>query len=454
MKAKIIAMMEIAIVLCSVLLVAIPAIATGQNQEIHEVSASEVTTASEDDYVLEIYSNANEDDTIDMGDVVYTKLAIFGKKSKTELCDAKYDGRINVLDVIQTKLIILGKEKEITFVDADDRIVTVKKPITRIVAAYCHAFTPLQTLEATDRVVGISHGVAWSPGSGHVYDIIYPVLVDLPDVGMERALDYEAILQLQPDLVLIRPNRDADYKKIKELDPDIAVVCLYLYKSYDRTSYVADTKKLGYILDRKDEAEEFIDYYEGFLDTIEEYVSDIPEEDKPQVYYECSPVGAYRTGGSGSSVDSLIVAAGGKNIFSDITESTVSAEDVIQRNPGVILKTGRIPGKVIDSGYLTDDITGLKTVRDEITSRAELQHVTAVREGKVYIISSQIDCCGATGGRYFIAIPYIAKCLHPDIDLDPMALHQEFLTRFQGLDYDLDKHGVFVYHPEQFPGGR
>jgi iron complex transport system substrate-binding protein len=113
--------------------VTIPGIAAEQIAQ--EMSAGKVTTASEDDYVLGIYGNANEDDTIDMGDVVYTKLAIFGKKPKTELCDAKYDGRINVLDVIQTKLIILGKEKELTLVDSVDRIVTVKKPIKSIVVA-------------------------------------------------------------------------------------------------------------------------------------------------------------------------------------------------------------------------------------------------------------------------------------------------------------------------------
>jgi ABC-type Fe3+-hydroxamate transport system substrate-binding protein len=131
-KTKTLAMVEIAIVLCSMFFVAIPAIATEQNQAVQKASANEVTTASEDDYVLGVYGNANEDDTIDMGDVVYTKLAIFGKKSKTELCDAKYDGRINVLDVIQTKLIILNKEKELTFVDTAEKIVTVKKPIERV----------------------------------------------------------------------------------------------------------------------------------------------------------------------------------------------------------------------------------------------------------------------------------------------------------------------------------
>ncbi|MCK4733055.1 MAG: hypothetical protein KAT65_11425, partial [Methanophagales archaeon] len=69
MKTKLLAIVEIAIVLCSVLLVALPAIATDQSQEM--LSASEVTATSEDDYVLDIYGNANEDDTIDMGDVVY-----------------------------------------------------------------------------------------------------------------------------------------------------------------------------------------------------------------------------------------------------------------------------------------------------------------------------------------------------------------------------------------------
>ena len=82
-KNKLIASLEIAVVLCSLFLVAIPVIAADQNQEMQKVSATEVTAASEDDYVLGIYGNGNEDDTIDMGDVVYTKLAIFGKKPKT-----------------------------------------------------------------------------------------------------------------------------------------------------------------------------------------------------------------------------------------------------------------------------------------------------------------------------------------------------------------------------------
>jgi hypothetical protein len=61
-KNKVLALLEIAIVLCSVFLAAIPAIAADQNQTMQKMTASTITTASEDDYVLGIYGNANEDD--------------------------------------------------------------------------------------------------------------------------------------------------------------------------------------------------------------------------------------------------------------------------------------------------------------------------------------------------------------------------------------------------------
>ena len=76
-----------------------------------------------------IYGNANEDDVLDMRDVTYIKLVIFGKKPATDLADANYDGKISMLDIGQTKLIILGKEKKLTLVDLADRTVTVPRPI-------------------------------------------------------------------------------------------------------------------------------------------------------------------------------------------------------------------------------------------------------------------------------------------------------------------------------------
>jgi iron complex transport system substrate-binding protein len=73
------------------------------------------------------------------------------------------------------------------------------------------------------------------------------------------------------------------------------------------------------------------------------------------------------------------------------------------------------------------------------------EHIKAVEDGKVYIETSDIDC----GPQLFIVIAYMAKWFYPDIfeDLDPEAIHREYLTRFQRIDYDLDEHGIFVYPP-------
>jgi iron complex transport system substrate-binding protein len=391
-KNKTIAMLEIAIVLCSVFLVALPGIAADQNvqQEMQKVSANTITTASEDDYVLGVYGNANEDDTIDMGDVVYTKLAIFGKKAKTELCDAKYDGRINVLDVIQTKLIILGKEKELTVIDTVDRIVTVKKPIKRIVVINRNILETMRSIDATDKIVGVGKQTKDDKA-------FFPVFSEYPCIGSWGSPDIEKILELRPDVVtlwatLSPSKQEGTQNKLEASNPDITVIRFDCFKP---DWYIEEVRKLGYILDKKEEAEEFIDFYQSCKGTITERVEGISEEDRPKVYIERKH---YRTDGVGRAMHQMVVTAGGNNIFSDLSGyADIDPEEVIKRDPEII----------------------------------------------VYVISDSVY----RGARDIVGIRYLAKWFHPELfkDLDPKAIHQEYLTRFQGLDIDLDKKGVFVY---------
>jgi iron complex transport system substrate-binding protein len=405
-KKKLTALVEIALVLCLVFLVALPAIAAEQITQ--EVSTSEVTTASEDDYALEIYGNANEDDTIDMGDVVYTKLAIFGKKPKTELCDAKYDGRINVLDVIQTKLIILGKEKELTIIDDMKRIVTVKKPIERVIATWGGLLEMLRSIKLeTDQIVGVSSVVRKYAG----YADFFPEYLDKPTVGSGWTPDAEAILNLEPDVVFLEPKTRATVDAVADILELAGIAVLRV--SGGTPCYggkvVEDAEVFGYIFDKETEAEEFIDWYEGVVNSIKENVENIPEENKPKVYFECS------------------------------------------RHIIVVSSLGGT-GYHLNAG----DTAELEEIRDEIMSRPELRDVSAIKEDRVYVISQYILGAGAaSASRTFVQDAYQAKWFHPELfeDLDPQAIHQEYLTRFQGLDYDLDKRGIFVYHPEEHPDG-
>ena len=427
MKNKLLIMVEIAIVLCSVFLVALPAIAAEQNQEMQKVSASTITTASEDDYVLGIYGNANEDDTIDMRDLTYVKLIFFGKKPETELADAKYDGKINPLDFIQIKLIIVGKEKEITIVDDFPKIVTIHKPVERIIPLSSYAPEAIRSLKSMDRIIGV--------GRLSSYALFFPELVGLPTIGSGFKPDIEKVIELEPDMVLAY----AKSPKPKEFDDKLPESITVVHLDFSRADLmIEDFKKLGYILDKRDEADEIADFYEEFNSKINERVEGLSENEKPRVYIEHrgSSLSKYRAIGKGTGADDACTMAGGVNIADHSGYKTLDAEWVIVQNPDIIIMHVFTS---VGCGYEHDDTSELEAVRDEIMNRPELAKVTAVREGKVYCISFQVT----TKPRYFVGTAYFATWFHPELfeDLDPRALNEGYLERFQGMPY----RGVYAY---------
>ena len=386
-------------------------------------------------FTLQIYGNANGDDTIDMRDVTYIKLVIFGKKPETELCDANYDGRVSMLDVVQTKLIIVGKEGEITFIDCRGKSVSVKKPVRRIVVLSDSQADAIRVLGAEDRVVGIGSGLANEK-------ILLPVMSKLPTVGggsPGTAPDYEAILSLKPDIIL--PQGTSNEELEEKLNPWVTVVRFDFYKPEIMSKQIME---LGYILDEEDKAKEFVDFYSHVLNTVKERTGEISEAEKPRVFYCAYPSAGYQYYAITPQywLGGVLTMAGGRNIAADLSGPMVDPEWVLRQNPDIIIAH---EGSRLPSGYDTDDITGAKKVIEQMVNEPGWEHIKAVEDGKIYIEASDIDC----GPQLFIVVTYMAKWFYPDLfeDLDPEPIQQEYLTRFQRIDYDLDEHGVFVYPP-------
>jgi len=395
---------------------------------------------------LDIYGNANEDDTIDMRDLTYVKLIFFGKKPETELADAKYDGKINPLDFIQIKLIIVGKEKEITVIDSLGNIVTVNKPVNRIVATFSQVLELLRTFKLEkDRMVG-AESVFYSGKTLANYKLFFPEWIDLPSVGTISNPDVEAILDLHPDVALLpasgwcAPMNDPAHNILKSAGISVLRVYGGVGTGAGAIS-IEETKKFGYIFDKEDESEEFIDWYGSIVNSIDEAVEKIPEEGKPKVYFE-SVMGGTKYHAV-SDIYAHVDSAGGKNIFPKWGE--VDPESVIERNPDIIIIMGKCGGYDSDA----DDTAEIEEMRGEMMNRPELKGVTAVKEGRVYVISNYIVCAYGeyNGCNCLLQIVYMTKWFHPELfeDLDPRAIQQEYLTRFQGLDIDLNEKGVFVY---------
>lgn len=106
------------------------------------------------DFVLEIYGNANMDDTIDEKDVAYVEGVIKGTNAATNLSDANYDGKIDQSDIAQIEMIIMGTEGNLTIKDSKGDIVTIKKPLERVIALSDDATEVLRSIGADSSLVG------------------------------------------------------------------------------------------------------------------------------------------------------------------------------------------------------------------------------------------------------------------------------------------------------------
>ena len=409
-----------AVVLCALFLVTLPGIG--------------IAAASEDE-TLDIYGNANEDDIIDMRDLTFTARTILRLEDETELADANYDGRISVADMTQIGLIILGRESKLTLVDSSGRIVTVNKPVEKIVTGHVVDSEAVKLLGAWDRVVGRDTYTA--------DEILFPGVSDLPVcVGPMNHYNayYETVFELDPDIFLTfyMPMPGLD-DVVDTIEPDIPVVCLNFE---DPATLVVNIKKLRYVLNTEERGEAYIEFYEGVVNDITAKTAGLSEEDKPQVFLwpfnydyqdEYMVYGEYAPG-----MQAQMEIVGGIDIGKDVEGSCphVGSEWLAVQDIDVIV--GHVSTWVVP-GIFAYDVTDPTVARDTIDwvmdpdENPALAGSDAVQNGKVYLYQNEL----AGSPRFVVALAYMAKWFHPELfgdDFDPHEIHMTYLTDHMDVD--------------------
>ena len=317
-------------------------------------------------------------------------------------------------------------KKKITIVDDAGRCVEVSHPLENLVVLHSDAGEIICALGVENKVVGVDSLTKKK---------LAPKFDQIPEVGSAYKPTYEKIIELEPEVV-VTYSGSIGLEVGEKLNPyGIAVVCLDPYKI---ETIAGDVKILGLMLDRAERADEYVNFFERYLEIIKNRVGGLKPEDKVRVYLE--GYGDYKTVAADTGGHKMIVMAGGINIAAGepVPYPSISAEWILHESPQVIIKaTG---SKVLPKGGRgTENAEPLMELREEIVNRSGWSEIDAVKNEKVYMIAWDIY----GGPSQVVSIYYMAKWFYPHLfeDFDPESIHKEMLENFMGLEYK----GVLVY---------
>ncbi|MDR2485795.1 MAG: ABC transporter substrate-binding protein [Treponema sp.] len=304
--------------------------------------------------------------------------------------------------------------KTITVQDDSNRSVTLSLPVLRVALLDSGLGTALSALGVLDRVAGTHQALQNS---------LFSSIKNVPMVATYAAINYEALVETEPQLVLAATSHHGYISESDHLDEfGIQFAALDLRTPSRMRN---DIRILGQIFEREDQARRVIEFYDKYQNLIDRRLAQVPEGERPTVFLEMH-AGPFHTGSPQSQFYQQVELAGGVNIARELADNPlsddieVSAEWVIKKDPDFIVREASA------LGYTAQDITPIKGIYEEITARPGFDQIKAVKNKRIFLIGNDIH----SRPGYIVGVCYLAKTFYPDLfkDLDPQAVHREWFA--------------------------
>jgi iron complex transport system substrate-binding protein len=315
---------------------------------------------------------------------------------------------------------------QLTITDDQDREVVLPGPARKAVVLNSYTNEFLRAIGAGDRVVGVDRA--------SLDRLPYLELSEEGVIaeGLDQ-LNYEAIAELEPDVVIL-PRNAVWQEAAEQLEP--FGIPMVVATAWD-TEVVDETLTLlGQVFGLEDGAQTVLDFRAEIAGQLQERLADV--EPVP-VYFET--VEPYLTTLPGSGFHAMIEAAGGANIFDDASggdaqeELTVDPSEVVLRDPQFVFH---------EFEPSAEPVGRFDALREDIAARPGWAGMSALAEGRVAIANGWAT--SALGKS--IGALYLGSWLHPEAmdGVDPDEYLTRWVTEFQ--DTELSDPADFVQGPE------
>lgn len=315
-----------------------------------------------------------------------------------------------------------NKRETITLTDNVGREVELECPVDTAVSALRYNNELIRACGAIDHIISVDLNTA--------QDREYWGMFDPEEVigKSQRELDYEKIVELDPEVVIL-PANGAYEEAIENLEPfDIPV---FVISGYDTADFENQVKNIGTMFGTEEQAQKFYDYFDDKLEYIKKQLEGV---EKRKLYIESTS--DLTTIFPGDPMFDMVEYAFADNIFAvdyeNVNKGEIDSEEVISRNPDVIIKLVTPAEAMSGTGLYTPPTKDeFKAAYDSIITRAGWDEITAVKNDEIYFMT-QFSHGGA--GK-LVGTCYIAKMLYPDLlpELDPAEVFRTWMEDFQGF---------------------
>ncbi len=293
-----------------------------------------------------------------------------------------------------TKIENNASSKSIKITDYANREVTLEKSAERIVVMADNAFMVVHELGALDKIVAVD---SKTKGYWDLYlaSKTNPELSSLPDVGKTKNPNYELILSLNPDLILLKGNKES--ADILQDKTGVPVANIISKTGYDFEIY----STIGKLLGKEKEANAIVSELQSRKEKLENLLTKISEKKSAYIVKQNSKNNLFKTL---KTADSLALASI-TNVAADAGKTDewgfaeISKEEFLNWSPDFIILDMPTSDSAITKQMLSDDAT--------------YQFQKAIKENEIYhthSFSCPKDYVFVIAESY-----YYARIAYPDI---------------------------------------
>ena len=253
-----------------------------------------------------------------------------------------------------------AQAQPITVRDAFDRSVTLPAPPQRIVPIFASNVEIVASLGLADRIVGIE-----------AYTRYPPEVLDRPLVGGRLGFSVDAVVALQPDLVVVTPSRQAANQLIDPMERIGVPILVLLQRSVPEI--LDNIRLMGRVAGVPERGEQVAARFQARLDAVKRKIEGHPAPSTIMITGRLGN-GLMLVAREGTYTGDAIRLAGARfALQGKATLAQVSPEAILNADPDVLLWAGSerdLEELIAQPGWV--DLRAVKSKRAHAVSRVEL----------------------------------------------------------------------------------